>query len=233
MSLTANSELLNASGGREGPPPQMATISMAAAAGTYYISTGMDQEEGAVTQLLRSLAAGRREVIPQLVELVYVELRTIARARMNGEQAGHILTPTGLVHEAYLRLASDANPRFQNRAHFFAVAARAMRRILVDHARARDAAKRDSAQHGSGPGSLTLPLPLSAEQILALNDALRALAELSPRQCEVVELRYFAGLTEEEVAEVLGVTRRTVNRDWALARTWLHRRMQSPNSHDA
>lgn len=186
----------------------------------------MQPGKGPVTELLKLLKDGHREVVPQLVEMVYCELRRIAAGRMQAERPSHTLTPTALVHEAYLRLAGSADLQFQDRTHFFAVAAQAMRRILVDHARARCAARR-----GGGPGSTPLEgidvaVPQSDEELVELDDALLRLAEFSPRQGSVVEMRYFAGLTEDEVAEVLGVTRRTVNRDWQMARAWLHSQMR-------
>jgi RNA polymerase sigma factor (TIGR02999 family) len=193
----------------------------------------MDHQKGDVTYLLRILASGRRDVMPQLIELVYGELRRIAQARMNSEPPGHTLTPTGLVHEAYLRLARTGNLDFHDRSHFFAVAAKAMRRILVDSARARQAAKRGGGKDAAWHADFDLTVPETSEHILALNDALRELAALSPRQCQVVELRYFAGLTEDQAAEVLGVTRRTVNRDWALARVWLYRRIRLHSNYDS
>ena len=180
----------------------------------------MNEPAGEVTQLLRSLCAGARDAEPRLMELVYEELRRRASALMSGERGGHTLTPTALVHEAYLRLTAAYDHTFESRAHFLAIAATAMRRILVDHARARAAAKR-------GPGEriplddLQIASPMRDAQILALDEALTRLAELSPRQCRVVELRFFGGLTESEVASLLGLTRRTVNRDWEMARSWL------------
>jgi RNA polymerase sigma factor (TIGR02999 family) len=197
----------------------------------------MDHEPGDVTRLLQILASGERGVMPELVELVYGGLRRIAQARMNAEHPGHTLTPTGLVHEAYLRLSRGGDLEFRDRTHFFAVAAQAMRRILVDYARSRQAAKRGGGHVAQSASAwlenLSFRAAESSQEIFALNDALRELEKLSVRQCQVVELRYFAGLTEEQVAQVLGVTRRTVNRDWALARAWLHRQMRSPSKHDS
>lgn len=177
---------------------------------------------GLVTELLRSLSEGRRDVLPRLVELVYAELHGIAKARMRAEDVAHTLTPTALVNEAYIRLAGSADLNFQDRNHFLAVAARAMRRILVDHARARYATRRGGDNVKSPIGDLQISFPEADEQIIGLDEALERLAKLSPRQCQVVELRYFVGLSEEDVANVLGVTRRTVNRDWQIARAWLH-----------
>jgi RNA polymerase sigma factor (TIGR02999 family) len=162
--------------------------------------------------------------MPKLVELLYAELRRIAAVRMRAEDPSHTLTPTALVHEAYVRLLNSAELQFQDRSHFLAVAAQAMRRILVDHARAKRAARRGGGQVAASQ-EYDIAIPETEDDILALDEALSRLAEMSPRQCRVVELRYFAGLTEEQVAEVLGVTRRTVNRDWQVARAWLHSQM--------
>jgi RNA polymerase sigma factor (TIGR02999 family) len=149
---------------------------------------------------------------------------------MKAERPGHTLTPTALVNEAYLRLNGSSDLRFTDRAHFLAVLAQAMRRVLVDHARARRAAKRDDAALRELEW-LTCARE-SDDRILALDTALTELNELNPRQSRVVELRYFAGLTEDEVASVLGVTRRTVTRDWNIARTWLYMKLQEKGTHD-
>lgn len=184
--------------------------------------TGSQHE---VTRLLRSLREGAQGSEERLFALIYGELRRMAAARMQAERADHTLSPTALVHEAYLRLAG-AEEQFEDRSHFLAVAARAMRRILVDHARGRRAAKRGGGEGAAHVDSLDAPAASSDEELLLLNEALERLAELSPRQGRVVELRYFAGLTEDEVASALGVTRRTVNRDWSMARAWLHRELR-------
>jgi RNA polymerase sigma factor (TIGR02999 family) len=174
-----------------------------------------------VTLLLHRLQSGSPDVEGRLFELIYGELRRIAGARMQSERPDHTLSATALVHEAYLRL-SGTDETFANRTHFLAVAARAMRHILVDHARARRAAKRGGAAEEFSLEGEDVAAPQSDEELLMLDDALARLAAMSPRQSRVIELRYFAGLTEEEVASVLGVTRRTVNRDWSMARAWLH-----------
>ena len=180
-------------------------------------------DPGPVTQLLQLLRAGHREVIPRLVDLVYSELHIIAKSRMQSERVGHTLTPTALVHEAYLRLAKSDDLKFENRSHFLLVAARAMRRILVDHARARDAARRGGGESVRAPiDEIQVTFPEPDEQIVLLDEALKRLAKLSPRESQVVELKYFGGFTDEEIADVLKVTTRTVNRDWQHARAWLH-----------
>jgi RNA polymerase sigma factor (TIGR02999 family) len=157
-------------------------------------------------------------------EQIYAELRRRARQILRSERPGHALASSDLVHEAWLRLSGQDGRRWENRAHFFAVGARMMRRILVDHARARRRAKR-----GGEMSSVTLHTDLNAPSqgtdVLALNEALEALAKLDPRQSQVVELRFFGGLSIEETAEALDVAKATVNRDWVTARAWLIREL--------
>lgn len=168
-----------------------------------------------------------------LFALVYDELRRLAANALQSERRDHTLQPTALVHEAYLRLASEPEPRWENRAHFLAVAARAMRRILVDHARSRNAQKR-----GSGGARIALEDiesslvdPGQDVDLLALDEALLRLTELDPRQAQIVELRFFGGLTVEETAVTVGASARTVKRDWQMSRAWLKREIArlSPN----
>ncbi len=185
----------------------------------------METAPGEVTQLLTRLQAGDSNVRERLLELVYEELCRLAAARMRSERNSHTLTPTALVHEAYLRLGDGPEGGFRCRRHFLAIASQAMRRVLVDHARARGAQKR--AGHATSiDDDLNTAKLQTDEQLLALDEALDKLKTLSPRQSQVVELRYFGGLAEQEVAEVLGVTRRTVNRDWQVARAWLYARIR-------
>lgn len=191
----------------------------------------MDPGTGEVTQLLGRLQAGETDVRGRLMELVYDELRRMAAARMRAERDSHTLTPTALVHEAYLRLGDGPENGYRGRGHFLAIASQAMRRVLVDHARARRAMKRNAGNETDMPDDLSIPASNSDETIIALDEALGALKALSPRQSQVVELRYFGGLPEHEVAEVLGVTRRTVNRDWQMARAWLHARISGGGEH--
>jgi RNA polymerase sigma factor (TIGR02999 family) len=160
--------------------------------------------------------------MPLLVDMVYAELHKIAKARMRREQAGHLLTPTALVNEAYIRLAASDELHFEGRYHFFAVAARAMRRILVDYARARQCQRRGQAPEFAQLQDFPLVSTQPDQEVLALNEAMKKLAELSPRQCLVVELKHFVGFHDDEIAQLLNVTTRTVNRDWKLARAWLH-----------
>jgi RNA polymerase sigma-70 factor, ECF subfamily len=178
-----------------------------------------------ITQLLRAWGGGDKAALEELTRLCYEELRRIARRHMRREQTGHTLQASALVNEAYLRLADWKNVEWQNRAHFFAMAARVMRNILVDFARKRGRAKR-----GADPllVSLSAAAHVSRERsadLLALDEALDALAALSPRQSRVIELKYFGGLTNEEAAEVLKVSPDTVRRDWRLAQAWLYREL--------
>jgi RNA polymerase sigma factor (TIGR02999 family) len=182
---------------------------------------------GEVTELLIQYRAGKREALDLLVPMVYGELRRIAARYMRAEGDGHTLQPTALVNEAYLRLVDQRDVEWQNRAHFFGVAAQVMRRLLVDHARGRNRRKRggDVVMVSLDGEDVAGPAPDAAVDLVALDAALDRLAELSPQQARVVELRYFAGLSIEETAEVLGVSTMTVKRGWAMARAWLHREL--------
>jgi RNA polymerase sigma-70 factor (ECF subfamily) len=179
-----------------------------------------------VTQLLLQWNDGDEGALERLMPVVYNELRRLASGYLRRERAGHTLQPTALVNEAYLRLVDQRSARWQNRAQFFGVAAQLMRRILVDHARLRQAAKRG----GSDQQQLSLS---HAERIashqeidlLALHEALNDLAQIDPQQSRIVELKFFGGLTIEETAEVLGISHATVERDWTLARAWLRREL--------
>jgi RNA polymerase sigma factor (TIGR02999 family) len=190
-----------------------------------------DSTAGEVTRLLRIARDGDANALKQIYELVYVELRRIAAARLRAERDGHTLQPTALVNEAYLKLAASPGAGIQDRSHFLSIAARAMRQVLVDHARRRDAAKRGA---GAEPATLTgrqLASPdssgLDSDELLALDAALDRLDAMDSRLRQVVELRFFGGLTDTEVGEVLGVTRRTVQRDWTRARAWLYGELYS------
>lgn len=177
------------------------------------------------TGLLRAWGAGDRAALEQLIPLVHDELRRLARRYMGRERAGHTLQPTALVNEAYLRLIDQRAVTWQNRAHFFGVAAQMMRRILVDHARERQRSKR---QGGSIRVALDEEVAVSQppdSEVLALDRALDELSQLDPRQGQIVELRYFGGLSEQEVAAVLSLSRATISREWQTARAWLYRRM--------
>jgi RNA polymerase sigma factor (TIGR02999 family) len=178
-------------------------------------------ESAKITRLLIEWNNGRNGALEDLLPLVYGELRRLAAQRLRRERPDHTLQPTALVHEAYLRLVDQRQVRWQNRAHFYGVAAHVMRRILVDRARARNADKR-----GAGWERVTLvgdrtPSESRDVDVLALDDALKRLATLDPQQERIVELRYFGGLTLDETAEVIGISTATVKREWAIARAWL------------
>jgi RNA polymerase sigma factor (TIGR02999 family) len=178
-----------------------------------------------ITRLLLAWGEGDELALAALTPLVYAELRRRAHRYMGGERAGHTLQTTALVNEAYLRLVDSQNVRWQNRAHFFAVSAELMRRILVDFARARGYQKRGGgAPHVELDETAVVANDRGAEMV-ALDEALKALAELNARQVRVVELRYFGGLSDAEIAEVLDVSVGTVRRDWTLARAWLKREL--------
>jgi RNA polymerase sigma factor (TIGR02999 family) len=177
------------------------------------------------TELLLLLSQGNRAALNELIPLVYEELRTIARHRLRHERPGHTLNTTALVHEAYLKLIDLDRVQWRSRAHFLAIAAQAMRNILVSHARGRKRLKRGGgAPHE--PLDESVPLPdAETDRILALDAALEKLAELNPRHARVVELRFFGGMTLEETAAVLQVSHGTVKRDWSLLRRWLGREL--------
>jgi RNA polymerase sigma factor (TIGR02999 family) len=184
-------------------------------------------EAGAVSALLRAWGNGDVEAREKLMPLVYAELRRRAASYLNRERKDHTLQPTALVHEAYLRLIGQQRVVWQNRAHFLAVAAQTMRRILVDHARGHGRERRFG-------GAIRVPLDerLAAAEpadcdMLLLDQALGELAALDPRQAQIVELRYFGGLTEREIATVLDVSRSTVTREWVIAKGWLFRRIST------
>jgi RNA polymerase sigma factor (TIGR02999 family) len=177
-----------------------------------------------ITALLEAWSSGSEADRSRLVEAVYDELRRVARRHLRNERPDHSLTPTALVHEAYLKLVEQHRVRWQSRAHFFSIAAHLMRRILVDHARARSAAKRDGARVAlEDADAATMPIDID---IVALDTALDKLGRVDPRHSQLVELRFFGGLTVDEIAATLDVAPITVKRDWALARAWLFRELQ-------
>lgn len=178
-----------------------------------------------LTESLRRAAEGDRTALDQVFELVYAELRRQAAGQLRAERAGHTLQPTALAHEAYLRMVGRGEFPWQNRAHFMAVAARAMRAILVDHARRRNALKRGGGVTPERVDTFVARDDGGAIRFDDLDAALHDLARLNERQARVVELRYFGGLNIEETAEVLGVSAMTVKRDWATARAWLYREL--------
>lgn len=182
----------------------------------------MEHASGEITQLLQALRAGDREAEDQLLDVVYGELHRIAARHMRRERIDHTLQATALIHEAYVRLIDQQAKDWQNRTHFYAVAAQVMRRILVDHARTHGTAKRGGGQYKV---SLDDALPLTTEQsdaLVALDEALSRLSKFDPRKSRIVELRYFGGLSVEEIARALGISSRTVKRDWTVAKAWLY-----------
>ena len=178
-----------------------------------------------VTDLLKRWSLGDDAALAELTPLVYEELGRLAHHHMGGQRPNHTLQTTALINEVYLRLADQTDPRWQNRAHFFGVAAQVMRRVLVDMARTRDRAKRGKGQlHVTLSEAAGVPAGPDID-VVALDDALKTLETLSPRQSRVVELRFFAGLSLEETAHVLDVSVGTVRRDWSLAQAWLFREL--------
>jgi len=186
-----------------------------------------------ITELLRAWSGGDEAALARIVKLVYPELRDIARRCLRRERPDHTIQATALVHEAYLRLVDIKQIGWQDRAHFLAVGARVMRRVLVDYARARDCAKRKGVAHRT---TLNDALILSSEpdpMVIRLHEALERLAEFDTRKARVVEMRYFGGLTAEEIAAVLHISPQSVNRDWNLAKAWLVREMSGEDEHGA
>lgn len=188
-----------------------------------------DQQEQEITDALSALRRGAPEAMGQLMPLVYRKLKRIAHRQLGAEAGGHTLSTTAVVHEAYMRLAGQANAQWVDRGQFFAIAARTMRRILIDYARQHQAARRG----GQGRSAVALEfleygdsqaisIPERAESLIALDEALDGLRRMDERLASVVECRFFAGLSEVETSEALGISQRTVSRDWRMARAWLH-----------
>lgn len=184
-----------------------------------------------VTLLLARLSQGDQDAAAELMPVVYDELRRLAARYMRQERADHTLQATALVHEAYLRLIEQRHANWQNRAHFFGVAAQLMRRILVDHARGHLRVKRGGEQQKVALDDVVLVSPEKSAELLAVDEALRKLEKRDARQSRVVELRFFGGLTTEETAEVLGTSASTVEREWALAKAWLYMEWQEHHGH--
>ena len=197
----------------------------------------MDTSPQPISQMLQRWGQGDRAALEELMPLVYDELHRIAHRYIAQQAPGHTLQTTALLHEAYLRLVGQEEKHWENRAHFFGVAAQAMRHILVEYARAQLRDKRGGgALRLSLDGALDKALTLGPEQsaeLVALHDALTELAKFDERQCRIVELRFFGGLTEPEIAAVLQVSQRTVSSDWRLARAWLLRQIDQTKKHDA
>ena len=183
-----------------------------------------DGTTGDVTRLLEAAVAGDGEALDRLLPLVYEDLRRVAHRQLDREGGGHTLQTTALIHEAYLKLAAGGAMSATSRAHFLAIAARAMRQVLVDYARRRKAAKRGGGVISVTLGDQAQPADTSADDLLALDDALK---ELDPRQRQVIECRFFGGMEEKDIAEALGVSERTVRRDWVKARAWLYQALYS------
>jgi RNA polymerase sigma factor (TIGR02999 family) len=180
-----------------------------------------------VTQILKDWSGGDRNAPERLMPFVYDELRRLARSFLVKERDDHTLQPTALVHEAYVRLVDQTRVNWQNRAHFYGIASRMMRRVLIDHARAHAADKRGGAAVHFSLDDVQVPLEQRAADFVALDEALERLSQFDERKCRVVEMRFFGGLGDEEIAEVLGVTTRTVLRDWKKARLWLYRELST------
>ncbi|HUE85941.1 MAG TPA: ECF-type sigma factor [Vicinamibacterales bacterium] len=182
-------------------------------------------DEDAISDALLAYRQGIPGGFDRLVTLVYDDLRRIARRQLGRVRPGHTINTTGLVHEAYLKMVDPSRVSLQDRAHFFAVAARAMRQILVDHARRRGRRKRGGDPKPTTFDEAMTPIAADAERILLLHDALDRLTAVDARLTQVVECRFFAGYSEDETAEILGVSSRTIRRDWLRARAWLHELM--------
>jgi RNA polymerase sigma factor (TIGR02999 family) len=178
-----------------------------------------------LTRVLLDVGAGRAQASEQLLPLVYEELLVIARQRLRDERAHHTLNATALVHEAYMRLVGDTAGGWENRAHFFGAAARAMRQVLIDYARKRGRAKRGGDQPRIPLNVVDLAVEAPVEDVLAVDRAVEKLAAKDPRMAEVVQLRFYAGLSVEETAAALGMSERTVRREWSLARAWMMREL--------
>ncbi len=194
------------------------------------MSDGLQQEakRHEVTGILHDWSGGDANAPARLMPLVYDELRRQARIFLARERGGHTLQPTALVHEAYLKLVDQTRVNWQNRAHFYGIAASMMRRVLIDHARAHVAEKRGGTAIRLSLDDVQLPLEQRAAGLLDLDEALARLAEMDERKSKIVELRFFGGLSDEEIAEVLGISTRTVLRDLQKARLWLYRELAQP-----
>jgi RNA polymerase sigma factor (TIGR02999 family) len=176
-----------------------------------------------VTQILSALRAGSREAFDELLPLVYSELRSLAAQKLRHEGPGQTIQATALVHEAYLRLVGPRDPSWESRAHFFSAAAEAMRRILIERARAKKRIKRGGGAQRLDLEQLDLTCPAPSDELLALDEALERLGQQDPSKAELVKLRFFAGMTTEQAAELLGISRATAERHWSFARAWLYR----------
>ncbi len=179
-----------------------------------------------VTQLLSDCSDANQDAFNQLFPLVYEELRRLAHRYMTQERSGHTLQTTAVVHEAYLRLIDQKHVQWQNRAHFFAIASQMMRRILITHAQSHAYAKRGGGTLKVSLDEVAVLSPERATELIALDEALKSLTAIDPRRSQVVELRFFGGMDNEEIAEVLKISPNTVTRDWNVAKAWLYREMR-------
>ena len=186
-----------------------------------------------VTSLLNELAAGDQEAAAKLVPLVYEELHRLATSRLRHERPDHTLQATALVHEAYMKLVAQRDAKWQNRAQFFAVSSQVMRRILVDYARGQQRIRRGGKQQKVSLDDVLLVSPDRTEEVLAVNESLLRLEKFDFRQGRIVELRYFGGLTVDEAAEILGVSSKTVMREWKIAKAWLYGDLKERHGDDA
>lgn len=189
----------------------------------------MGSHDADVTQLLADLAHGDQKAADKLMPVVYEELKRLARSYMRRERPDHTLQTTALVHEAYLKLVRQEDVRWQGRSHFFGIAAQLMRRVLIDHARGNLRKKRGGAAVVLQLDEAMLFSPEHSEELVRLDEALDRLAKLDPRQSRIVELRFFGGMSVEETAEYLGISPKTVKRDWSVAKAWLHAEVREHN----
>ena len=192
----------------------------------------MEPSPADVTSLLNKLAAGDQEAAAQLVPLVYKELRRLAARRLRQERPDHTLQATALVHEAYVKLAAQRDAKWQNRAQFFGVASQVMRRILVDYARGQQRIRRGGKQQKVSLDDVLLVSPVRTEEVLTVHESLSRLEKLDARQARIVELRYFGGLTVEEIAEVVGISTKTVTRELNVAKAWIYGDLKERDAED-
>lgn len=183
-----------------------------------------------VTQILQNWSGGDPEAPERLMPFVYEEMRRLARLFLAKERGNHTLQPTALVHEAYARLVDQTRVNWQSRAHFYGIASNMMRRVLIDHARAHATGKRGGKALHLSIDDVQIPIEERAASLLDLDEALEKLNEMDERKCKIIEMRFFGGLSDEEIAEVLGVSTRTVLRDWKTARLWLYRELSQNHS---
>ncbi len=189
------------------------------------------RQEHEITQLLAEWSDGNQNALDDLYPLVYDELHRLARRYMSKERKGHTLQTTALINEAYVRMVDQRNVRWANRSHFFAISAQIMRRILIDHARRQAYAKRGGGARQVSLDETAMVVQGDLSEFLRLDEALKSLAEMDPRRSQVVELKYFGGLNNDEIAEVLKISKNTVIRDWNMARAWLHRQLTGSAAH--